>query len=187
MNLPEYHYILSMIRRSVSILLLIIVLFEAGGLGFGVQVRQWVHKISISVIMDAGTLPTKIVRMQMSIAEFDRIKVHEREFRLNDEMYDVVWRETAGPDYIIYCFRDAEEEKMIAKFLRFLSNSTSEEKSIAHRHGTPVVPGFVLSIPLTVDASIPLSLLTMAPWPTSPAAIEVESVIDTPPPRTVPV
>lgn len=187
MNLPEYHYIHSMMRRPVSILLLVVLLFEAGGLVFGVRVRQWIHKFSIAVIMDTGKLPTKIVRMQMSIAEFDRIKVHEREFRLNDEMYDVVWRETIGPDYIIYCFRDAEEEKMIAKFLRFLSNSTSEEKSIAHRYGTPVSPGFILSIPLTVDASIPLSLLTVAPWPTSPAAIDEESAIDTPPPRTVPV
>lgn len=172
-----------MMRRLVPILLLIVVLFEAGGLVFGVQVRQWIHKLSIAVIMDTGKLPTNIVRMQMSIAEFDRIKVHEREFRLNDEMYDVVWRETSGPDYIIYCFRDAEEEKMIAKFLRFLSNSTSEEKSIAHRQGTPVAPGFVFAVPGTVAFSTPLEVRSIIPLPPSPARIEGDSTIDTPPPR----
>ncbi|NUN71187.1 MAG: hypothetical protein HUU02_15910 [Bacteroidetes bacterium] len=176
-----------MMLRPVSIILLVIILFEAGGLAVGIQVRQWIHKAAVAVIMDTGSRPEQIVRMEMSIAAFDRIKIHEREFRLNGEMYDVVWRETDGTDYIIYCFRDAEEEKMIAKFLRFLSNSTSDESTTAQRQGTPVLPGFVFTIPEADSPNLIFVALTIIPLPSPPVPHAGESSIDPPPPRCSPV
>lgn len=173
-----------MTRSSISISLLVIFLFEAGGMIFGFHVRQWIHKVSIAVIMDTEDVPAEILTMRMSRKEFDRIKIHEREFRLNNEMYDVVWRETNGDEYIIYCFRDAAEEKMVAKFLRFLANGTNENTSAASAIMNSILIGFTLFTPQHGFTAASLSMVERCTYCDTFPQIDRNCCVDSPPPWT---
>jgi hypothetical protein len=175
------------IRKNISIALLVIFLFEAGGMIFGFHVRQWIHKVSIAVITDTEDVPAEILTMRMSRKEFDRIKIHEREFRLNNEMYDVVWRETKGDEYIIYCFRDAAEEKMIAKFLRFLANGTNENTSAASAIMNSIVSGFTLFTPEYGFTSASLTMVERCTYYDTFLLIDRIRCVDAPPPWTISV
>jgi hypothetical protein len=174
-------------RKSISITLLILFGFEAGGMIFGLQVRQWIHKVSITMIMDTERIPASILTMRMSRKEFDRIKIHEREFRLNNEMYDVVWRETEGDDYIIYCFRDAAEEKMAAKLLRFLANGTTETPSTAVAVSNSILIGFFLSTPELGFTAASLTIVERCICSDTHPLIERSNSVESPPPRIVSV
>lgn len=172
-----------MTRKIISIILLLVFIVEAGGMIFGLQVRQWVHKASIAMITDSGRRPTEIRTIRMKIAFFDQVKIHEREFRLGDEMYDVVWRVTEHDEYVLYCFRDAEEEKLAAKFLRFLANGTIENDAATAQTVQSISIGFFLTVPDHGYTAAPLPEQEQIPQITFCSWYSQNSCIEPPPPR----
>jgi hypothetical protein len=164
--------------------ILFVFVVEAGGMVFGLQVRQWIHKVSIAVIMDSGERPAEILTMRMKISFFDQVKIHEREFKLGDEMYDVVWRETENDEYIIYCFRDAAEEKMAAKFLRFLANGTNDNENTATQVMQSMLIGFFLTVPEHGYTAAPLPEREQFPLFTSYSLYSRGRCVELPPPRS---
>jgi uncharacterized protein (DUF2235 family) len=135
------------IRKSISILLLVVFMFDAGGMIFGLQVRQWIHKIAVAAIIEADSFRGDIITIRMSAEEFRKVKVHDREFKLHDDMYDVVWSETVNDQLVLYCIRDNAEENMVAEFLGFMAKSTNEKASTSVSLVQSVLIGFIFFTP----------------------------------------
>lgn len=170
-------------RKTVSIAVLLVILFDAGGMIFGLQIRQWIHKAAIAAIMNSENLSTEILTIRLSKSQFDQIKIHEREFKLHGQMYDIVWRESDGGDLILYCYRDIAEEKMIAKFLGFLANKTKENTPAATVQEGSAVFGFVLSLPENGYILPALSGKENTVFSLLQSTIHLRKRIDLPPPR----
>ena len=122
-------------------------MFDAGGFIFGWHVRQWIHTIVIDSIIHSGTFSSDLTIIRLTQEQFDGVKIHDREFKINDAMYDVVWIERNGNDLTLYSFRYTGEENLIVEFMGFIAKKTSEGNSAMNVSMQSLLVGFVFFAP----------------------------------------
>ena len=126
-------------------------MFDAGGFIFGWHVRQWVHKIVTDSIIHSGSFSADLTVIHLTKEQFNNIKIHEREFRLHGEMFDVVWKVENRNELTLYCYRDNAEENLIAEFIGFLANKTNEHNSSKNGLLQSICIGFMFFTPETYN------------------------------------
>lgn len=172
-----------MLKKYISISLIAIFLFDAGGMIFGLQVRQWIHKVAVATIIHSKNIAPQIQKIRISKKKFDEIKIHEREFRLNGGMYDIVWREAEGDDFVLFCYRDISEEKMVAKFLGFLANKTKDNSTANYIYSHSIPTGFIFFTPENGFQAQPVIMIGSFRLYRTFLTIGRHECVDLPPPR----
>ena len=173
-----------MIRKYISICLLVVFMFDAGGFIFGWHLRQWIHTVVIDNFIHSGTFSTDLTVIHLTKDQFDAVKIHDREFKLNNAMYDVVWNEQNGNELTLYCFRDTGEENLIIEFIGFIAKKTSESNSPINITMQSLLVGFCFFTPeLTVQVHL-RSAKQELPFAMLREPLFQSKRVDIPPPRT---
>ncbi len=80
-----------------------------------------------------GNVPSdKLELIEVSIKDLDSgcsglVFIHEREFRLNGKMYDIVRKESCADSVRFYVVNDTLEEKLIESFTSYIKDSFGDE------------------------------------------------------------
>lgn len=106
-------------RSAISILLLLLMLFQTAGHLFIFKIQQYEIRREIKQRLKAGVPETELVLLKIlktlekkSNPAFQRI--HEREFRYDGNMYDIIRQETHGDTTWYYCLSDEKETQLFA-------------------------------------------------------------------------
>ena len=116
---PTYHHSLTLLRRFIAAVLLLLFLFNLGGSYVVFIILQ--HRISLEIKamirngMEDEEL-TVIVVASGSESDVSWIKPG-KEFTLNGEMFDVVKSKTENGRILYYCINDRTEKKLITDFI----------------------------------------------------------------------
>ena len=60
--------------------------------------------------------------------------IHSREFRYNDEMYDVVKKEEDDKQIFLYCIHDEKEKRLEEEFEKRVHKNSTEDKQLPTTH-----------------------------------------------------
>lgn len=165
--------------------MLFLLAFDSGGFIVGVQLRQWIHKAVVAAIHRPEALTGEILSFRISKNRFDEIKIHEREFRLEGRMYDIIWKETNGEELVIYCYRDKAEEKLIAKILGYLANKTKNNIPATETTIQSHPYGLVITVPEYVNTILPLPLRGLTASYHHCSIISRQHTVELPPPKNL--
>lgn len=109
--------------------------------------------------------------------------IHSREFKFNDNMYDIVEKKETETELIIYCINDTEEKKLEEEFEKKIHRNSIEDKQIPTSNSLNFV-----SISEPAESEKPNSLLfsesTLSFWSTE-FYQSLNLDIASPPPRLV--
>lgn len=152
---------------------------------FGWHVRQWIHSIVVESIIHSETFSAELQIFQLTFEEFERIKIHEHEFALQGEMFDIVWKESNGNTLTLYCYRDTDEEHLIMEFIGLLADKTTTHSTSTTASVHSFLFGFILFSP---ERSIPFASFRTEDRPyctESFPTIGQSKRVDIPPPRSL--
>ncbi len=170
-------------KKFFTFFLLAAVIFNAGAYLFGLSARQWLHKFAVESLMDSGKLSSETTIIRMTRSQFDEIKIHEREFRLNNEMYDVLYKTESNDTLTLYCFRDVKEENLIIEFLGFIAEHTNENSASSTLISRAVMFGFALFFPEYHNSNYLFAEADLIPLPFPSKTLAGLQSVETPPPR----
>jgi hypothetical protein len=106
-------------RNVISILLLVLALFQAAGHLIIFKIQQYEICKEIKRQIKAGVpeevlVLLKIPRTLEAAPNSIFQRIHEREFRYDDKLYDIVRQETHGDTTWYYCLSDEKETQLFA-------------------------------------------------------------------------
>jgi hypothetical protein len=117
-------------RKPLSLLLTLIFLFNIGGYYLWFTVQQ--KKINEAVELQIRNGLKKEDLTLVIVPQNDENRVTwikpAKEFRLNGEMYDVVFSKTEGQSNYYYCIIDSKEKQLIANFHRAHGSKKENDK-----------------------------------------------------------
>jgi len=105
--------------NAISILLLFVMLFQATGWLFIFEIQQCEIRREIKQQIKAGVPEQDLVLLKISRNLEEKSnsifqRIHEREFRYEGNMYDIIRREAHGDTTWYYCLSDEKETQLFA-------------------------------------------------------------------------
>ncbi len=63
----------------------------------------------------------------LAAGKINYVRIHEREFKLDGKLYDVVRKEENDENIFFYCINDKREEELVSSFLKLIVNNLNNE------------------------------------------------------------
>lgn len=147
-----------MIKKSLSILLLLIFTFKLAGVFIVFKIQQTSIRKELKHQIKAGIPESDLHPFVFSIAEYNALEWVRKdiEFRLNHEMFDIVKTEIVGGQYLLLCVNDKEESNLFAHLENAILNRLNRESNTPDKPLNKVIKLYKL-VYLKFDKSVLLS------------------------------
>lgn len=118
-------------KKILSILLLFVVLFYGGGIYLVYQLGESIAESRAKEKMNILNSPEDLVRIKYTRETMNDLTWHKpaKEFRYNNQMYDILATEYDLDGSLIYvCYADEEETSFLERFEKILSRCVKGNK-----------------------------------------------------------
>ncbi|MBK7377976.1 MAG: hypothetical protein IPJ03_03055 [Ignavibacteriales bacterium] len=122
------------IKKIIVLLLTSLLIYHSGGFILIYTPASFLIKKVTKELIRSEMIDFPVVKFSFSLEEINSgIEglhwIHEKEFRYNGNMYDIVKKETTGDRVIYYCFADKKEDLLETSFEVHFQNG-KETKSL---------------------------------------------------------
>lgn len=173
-------------RKSFTLLLLLIILVQVIGYYFAFRLRQVEVRREVYAYLKTHTCDNNLTHFQLQLNNGqladDRFAwENENEFEFAGKMYDVIERNVAGNNVVLHCLEDKKETELVNAFGETQKNQSQQSKS---RTASLLQILSVLYLPAQVDSLSPAAV-TMQHSFTCFTSTIIERAADilTPPPQ----
>lgn len=177
------------IKKIIVVLLTSLLIYHSGGFILIYTPASFLIKKITKELIRSEMIDFPVVKFSFAVEEINSgIEglhwIHEKEFRYNDNMYDIVKRDTIGNKIILYCFADKKEDLLETSFEVHFQNgketksldSNSHKINLQSLSDVITQPSNCRSILFVVELSVPAT-----------AESELTSFLNvlTPPPKNI--
>lgn len=119
-------------KKSFSLLLLSILLLQVGGLSAYLAMHKMVQLTKVEFCGVKAFKDKHIEIIELPIEQFVQAKINNKEFVLNGNYFDVVWKkyDYEKGNVRLYCINDGKESKIQKQLAR---KKTQEEQTNPHK------------------------------------------------------
>lgn len=115
-------------KKIVTILIVIILVLQTGGVILVLQCQQLLNSINISKLLEEDN--ANFCEINISKTDFEKSKINEDEFYYKNDLYDIKSIINKGGDYKIIAIKDGEETNILERFKKiFVENKNQKNKT----------------------------------------------------------
>ena len=118
---------LKMIRVG-CILLLTLLILQAGGLLVIDKIQQIFHQHEMQLVLDDNN--TEFQRITLSYSDYHKYKLSNNELSINGDMYDIKSVSMVNNQVILLAVHDHTEEEIIEKINKLLNNTNTRKSQL---------------------------------------------------------
>ena len=144
---------LSLMKRIISSVLLVVLLFNIGGyyLWFTIKQHQLKNEIRNEIIKGLDEKDLSLIVVSQSDKTSLRWVEAGKEFRYKGEMYDVVKVKIVNKALQYYCLKDSKEQQLINRFSKTNSKKKNEKTNKTHLNNLYTAQTFSFQQKLTAS------------------------------------
>lgn len=121
-------------RKTVAILLLLIILFQATGVFVLFKLKQAAIRQEVKARIKSGLADSETVELRFSVDSKKSNETHIKwvksyEFIFEGQLYDVVKQKVEGSEIIYYCLQDFKESKLLKNLDKIVGNVLGTDKA----------------------------------------------------------
>jgi hypothetical protein len=117
------------VKRTIAILLSVIILFQLTGFMIIFKVKQNAIRKEIKHLIKNGVPQNELIVIELNSLNKNNFDwKHSREFSFKGDMYDIVRTDTINQNtFMFYCVNDIQEKELFANLDRMVSACFSEQ------------------------------------------------------------
>jgi hypothetical protein len=121
------------LRRLISIFLILLVAFNAGGYFFVYfQLENCFKQVAFNRINDYMPIEDlELIKINLNSINESFERVEDREFTLNGKMYDIYQEYVSNDTLYLYCVNDENEDMMHSAFASFINSKKNDTPNSA--------------------------------------------------------
>jgi hypothetical protein len=156
------------IKKIIVVLLTSLLIYHSGGFILIYTPASFLIKKITKELIRSEMIDFPVVKFSFSLEEINSgIEglhwVHEKEFRYNNNMFDIIKKETIGDKVIFYCFADTKEDLLETSFEVHFQNGKETKSLDSNSHKINLLslsdiitqPANCRSLILVVESSMP--------------------------------
>jgi hypothetical protein len=120
-----------MLKKPFSVLLLAAVIFNMTGFFIVFKIEQSIVRKNIKRQIKAGVPNSELHSFSMSMSDYDNLEwvKAEKEFKINNSMYDVVKSSKFKDSITLFCINDKQEEELFERLDQAVQNQMERESN----------------------------------------------------------
>jgi hypothetical protein len=124
------------VKRTIAILLSVIILFQLTGFLIVFKVKQQAIRKEIKHLIKNGVPQNELIAIEFNSSnKLDFDWKHSREFSYKGSMYDIVRTDTINQNtFLFYCVNDIQEKQLFANLDKMVSSCFSEQSKQKDKH-----------------------------------------------------
>ncbi len=117
-----------MLRKLISAALISALIFNSAGFLFLFFYAKKLAKEDAERLLKQNPPKELIVNFEFSASDLDKIQwIHEKEFRYQGMMFDVLRKEKIGEKLVVHCINDKKEEKLFDNLTNCVDSQTQDK------------------------------------------------------------
>lgn len=116
-----------MFKKIVWLIMFITLFLQMGGLWTSLKIQQGLHRWEMLEYIESN--PENLVKIKMSIKEYESCLIESDEILWQGEMYDVKAKTLQGQTIELLAFPDKEEDKILNNLTRLEEEQSSRKES----------------------------------------------------------